>query len=252
MNFTQYIDFRRFFRKASFVVFVLFIIFAPCMANANVRVEEEVGKLLVKEFDPESLLVQATNGGSFLYAKAKGVVLEGLRIDSISVFAMMKEPPKDLTGKDAYGLADLIYLSRAEVVLLKKDVDDYTTTAIEDVKGFTDLKVDFSTDKLSVSGTYTAKFLFTFNIRLLAKSRLGFINGDLSLVDTEFYISGVRQPEYLTNKLLEEINPLIKRSKIPFPININNIIMTKDKIVVTGKPKPLEGDALCTWRYAKD
>lgn len=249
---TYYIGKIRFLIKSIFIVFLLFFLFTPRIASANVRVEEQVGKLLVKEFAPESLLVEATNGGSFLYAKAKGIILEGLRIDSISVFAMMKEPPNNLVGDDVYELADLIHMSRAEVVLLKKDVDNYCSTAVEDVKGFTNLKVDFSSEGIAVSGVYTAKFLFTFNIRLLAKSKLGFVNGDFSLVNTEFYISGVKQSQYVTNKLLEEINPLINREKIPFPININNIIMTDDKVVVTGKPKPLGGDSLCKWRYKKD
>lgn len=233
---------------------LLFLLFLsmPNIASAQTRVEEQVGQLLVKEFDPESLVVEATDGGSFLYAKAKGVVLEGMRIDSISVFAMMKEPPRNLSGEDVYELADLIHLARAEVVLLKKDVDAYCSTAVEDVKGFTNLEVDFSSDNISVSGIYTAKFLFTFNIRLLAKSKLGFINGDFSLVDTEFYISGVRQPDYLTEKLLKEINPLIKRDMIPFQVDIDKIIVTDDRIVVTGNPQPLEGDSLRVWRYCND
>ena len=239
-------------KKTIYLLLLLLLVCMPNIASADIRVEERVGQLLVEEFEPESLLVQATEGGSFLYAKAKGVVLEGMRVDSISVFAMMKEPPHNISGKDVYELADLIHMARAEVVLLKKDVDGYCSTAVEDVKGFTNLEVDFSSDKITVNGTYTAKFLFTFNIRMMAKAKLGFINGDFSLVDTEFFVNGMKQSEYLTEKLLKEINPLIKREKIPFPVNINNIIMTEDKIVVTGRPKPLQGDSLCVWKYAKD
>ena len=238
-------------KKTIYLLLLLLLVCMPNIASADIRVEERVGQLLVEEFEPESLLVQATEGGSFLYAKAKGVVLEGMRVDSISVFAMMKEPPHNISGKDVYELADLIHMARAEVVLLKKDVDGYCSTAVEDVKGFTNLEVDFSSDKITVNGTYTAKFLFTFNIRMMAKAKLGFINGDFSLVDTVF-CKRHETVGIFDRKVLKEINPLIKREKIPFPVNINNIVVTEDKIVVTGRPKPLQGDSLRVWKYAKN
>ncbi|MEG1551840.1 MAG: hypothetical protein RR355_06175, partial [Oscillospiraceae bacterium] len=60
----------------------IFIFLQPQFLYANdISVEEKVGDFLVNEFEPESILVQATEGGSFMYAKAKGVVIEGVRLD---------------------------------------------------------------------------------------------------------------------------------------------------------------------------
>ena len=98
----------RYLRLFIFCLFVaLFIVFPPIL-NAEVRIEEEVGKLLIKEFNPEKLTVQATEGGSFLYAKATGITIDGVRIESVSMYAMMKETPKDVAQEGKYKLADLI------------------------------------------------------------------------------------------------------------------------------------------------
>ena len=128
----------RFFHLFLFFAFLAAAIFVgPHISDAQERIEEKVGKLLVKEFDPEKLTVQATGGGSFLYAKATGIVIKGVRIESVSLYAMMKEPPNNIKEDDEdhkYKLADLIHYSRGEVVLLEKDFTEYTSKEIEDIK----------------------------------------------------------------------------------------------------------------------
>ena len=233
------------------IIALLFLAAAllPGVAFADMRIEEEVGHFLVKEFDPESIVVQATDGGSFLYAKASGIIIEGVRIESISMSAMMKEPPKNVEGKDPYKLADLIYMSWGEVIIKEKDIADYCRQETEDIKGFTDLKCDFTPEGIHISGVYTAKFLFTFKIRLSAITKVAFDNTGLYLTNAKFFINGVKQPDVMTDGLLKEINPLIKREKIPFPVRITMIYTTNDRIVLTGSPKKLTTDNV--WKYTK-
>ena len=243
------------FSRTRPVVFLLFFLIFSVLslisieAQAAAGIEEEVGKLLVEEFDPEKITVQATGGGSFLYAKATGIVIEGVRIESVSLYAMMKEPPKDLDEKDKYKLADLILYSRGEVVLLEKDFADYTSKEIGDIKGFKDLECDFSKDGIKVSGVYKATFLFTFNIRLEAISKLAFDEKGLYLTETALYVAGVRQPDYITAQLLDRINPLIERERIPFPVRITTIDFQDDRIVITGNPQRLKNANV--WHYTR-
>lgn len=234
------------------VVIAAFQVF-PSISGAEVRIEEKVGKLLVNEFDPERITVQATGGGSFLYAKATGIVIEGVRIESVSLYAMMKEPPIGIKENDKdhkYKLADLIYYSRGEVVLLEKDFTDYTSKEIKDIKGFKNLECDFSKNGIRVSGSYTATFLFTFNIRMEVLSKLAFDDKGLNLTDTTLFVAGVKQPEYITAQLIDRINPLIKKDKIPFPVRITDIYFADDRIVITGNPKPLKNANV--WNYTKN
>ena len=240
---------RRYLRLLIFcLLFASFFVF-PSISNAEVRIEEEVGKLLIKEFNPEKLTVQATAGGSFLYAKANGITIDGVRIDSVSMYAMMKETPKDVAQEGKYKLADLIYYSRGEIVFLEKDFSDYTSKETEDIKGFKDLKCDFSSEGIKVSGVYTATFLFTLNIRLEAHSKLEFNDKGLCLKDTTLYVSGIRQPKYITNQLLKQINPLIEKNRIPFPVRMTDIIYGNDRVVITGNPKPLKNADV--WNYKR-
>ncbi len=239
----------------TFLFLILFAAaFLACspISAAEERIEEKVGKLLVKEFDPEKLTVQATGGGSFLYAKATGIVIKGVRIESVSLYAMMKEPPNNIKKDDEdhkYKLADLIYYSRGEVVLLEKDFTEYTSREIEDIKGFKNLECDFSKDGIRVSGSYVATFLFTFNIRMEVLSKLAFDERGLCLTDTTLFVAGVRQPEYITAQLLERINPLIERERIPFPVRITRIDFCDDRIVISGNPQPLKNANV--WNYKK-
>lgn len=224
----------------------------PSISAAEASIEEKVGKLLVNEFDPEKIMVQATGGGSFLYAKATGIVIEGVRIESVSLYAMMKEPPNNIKEDDknyTYKLADLIHYSRGEVVLLEKDFMDYTSKEMEDIKGFKNLECDFSKKGIRVSGSYNATFLFTFNIRMEVLSKLAFDERGLHLTDTTLFVAGVKQPDYITAQLIERINPLVEREKIPFPVRITEIKFADDRIVITGNPKPLENANV--WNYSR-
>lgn len=238
------------------IIIFLFLIAAsfvfPSNSDAEVRIEEKVGKLLVKEFDPERITVQATGGGSFLYAKVTGMVIEGVRIESVSLYAMMKEPPNNIKEEDKdvkYKLADLIHYSRGEVVILEKDFKDYTSKQIEDIKGFKNLDCDFSKNGIRVSGSYTATFLFSFNIRMEVLSKLAFNDSGLNLTETTLYVAGVKQPEYITSQLIQRINPLIAKEKIPFPVRITDINFKDDRIVITGNPKPLKDANV--WNYSR-
>ncbi|MEG1641925.1 MAG: hypothetical protein RR272_02310 [Synergistaceae bacterium] len=230
----------------------IFIFLQPQFLYANdISVEEKVGDFLVNEFEPESILVQATEGGSFMYAKAKGVVIEGVRLDSLSLYALMKSnfAGADIKNSDKYELAEHIYMSRGEVVILEKDVLNYCKKETEDIKGFKDLNIDFTKDFVKISGVYVAKFVFTFNFRLSATAKLSFDSKGLTLTDVKLYINNVEQPESLSKMLVDKINPLIKPNKIPFPVKITDIIMTDDKIIFTGHPKPLKD--VNEWRYKR-
>ncbi len=242
----------RFLRFLFFCIAITALFIFPSNSNADVSIEEKVGKLLVKEFDPERITVQATEGGSFLYAKVTGMVIEGVRIESVSLYAMMKEPPNNIKEGDTdvkYKLADLIHYSRGEVVLLEKDFKDYTSKEIEDIKGFKNLDCDFSKNGIRVSGSYTATFLFTFNIRMEVLSKLAFNDNGLNLTETTLFVAGVKQPEYITSQLVDRINPLIAKEKIPFPVRITEINFKEDRIVITGNPKPLKDANV--WNFSR-
>ena len=238
------------FSKCLCVILSSFCFFASSACAAPV--EERVGRFLVDEFNPERVSVQATEGGSFMYAHANGIDIEGMRLESISLYALMKSdfPGSDLKDKDKYEIADMIYMSRGELVILEKDVHDYCRKEMEDIKGFRDMKIDFNKDGFKFSGVYTAKFLFTFNFRLSATARVSYDANGLNLTDVKLFINNVQQPDSLSKLLTDKVNPLINPEKIPFPVKVTDIIYKDDRIVFTGHPQEL-GEGSQIWTYAR-
>lgn len=232
-------------------VFIILFQTAPLSASeAEMSVAAGLGGMLIEQFQPEKLEVTVSNGGSFVYAEATGAVIEDMRVEKIRVEAMMKEPPRDIRIEKKYELADLIYFSKGEVVLLEKDVNDYFVKNFEDIKGFTNMRCDFSTRGFSASGTFTAKFIFTFSVNLKATGVLSLRSDGIYLDDTEFFISNVKQPQYIAGQILKEVNPLLEfKEDIPFPVSLKKLTMTDTKVVATGYPKRFSGGE--AWSYSR-
>ena len=214
------------------------------------RVAEQLGRMLIEQFQPEALDLTISNGGSFVYGEATGARIEGMRVDKIIVEAMLKAVPPEISLEKKYELADMIYYSKGTVVLLEKDVNHYFVSSFDDVKGFTKLKCDFSPNGFTASGTFTAKFIITLSVNLKATGVMALHRDGIYLENTKFFISGVKQPDALANQIVKEINPLLEfKEDIPFPVSIKTLKMTDDRIVATGGPKrSFEGE---NWRYRK-
>lgn len=214
------------------------------------RVADQLGKMLVEQFKPETLELTISNGGSFIYGEATGALIENMRVDKIIVEAMLKAVPQEISLEKKYELADMIYFSKDTVILLEKDVNKFFVSNFDDVKGFTNLKCDFSPNGFTASGTFTAKFILTLSVNLKATGVMTLHRDGIYLENTSFFISGVKQPDSLTKQILKEINPLLEfKEDIPFPVTIKSIKMTDDRVIATGNPKrSFEGE---TWRYRK-
>lgn len=270
MKFSGFYKFRiKLLRLILFILFTFLMILPSFAATTNspinakehislyaksIPIEEKVGRFLIHEFNPDDIEVQATGGGSFMYTQAHGIKIEGVRIESISLSAMMKSdfPGSDIEHKDKYELADMIYMSKGEVVVLQKDVDEYCRQELEDIKGFNNLKIDFRNNGIVFSGIYTAKFIFDFDIRLKATANVIFDKNGLNLTNVKLYINNVQQPESLAKLLTNKINPLIEPEKIPFPISKTKIITQDDRLIATGYPRSLSNNYKCNiWKYSK-
>ena len=128
------------------LILMLALVLSPSGASAGEHEKEiakEIGNQLITLFHPDAVKVVISNGGSFAWAETKGAVIEGIRIDTMKLRAMLKEVPKSVDSNDKYMLANLIMMSEGEAVLLEKDVNDYFRKGV-DTKGFTNLNFDFT------------------------------------------------------------------------------------------------------------
>lgn len=232
------------------IVMLLAFSAAACAQETEKKAAAAIGALLVQQYHPETLDVTVSNGGSFFYGLATGAVIENMRVDTIELEALLKALPAEISVQKKYELADMIHFSKGRIVLLEKDVNSYFVHNFDDIKGFTELKCDFAPSGFTASGTYTAKFILNFRVKLKATGVAALRKDGIYLEDTKFFIGGVRQPDALGSQIMKQINPLLDfKDDIPFPVSFKTLTMTDTRVVATGNPKcTFSGE---TWHYKK-
>lgn len=222
----------------------------PASAGELYELAEGIGKMLLNKFEPEAISVSMSSGGSFAWAEAHGARIEEVRVDSLKMRALLKAVPKDFDFSDVDSLAKLILSSQGEAVLLEKDINDYFATGV-DTRGFSDLTFDFFPEGYVATGIFSGKFIIPIRIRLKAKGTLALRNDGIYLDKTSIYVEEIKQPKNLTNMIVGRVNPLLPFSKIPFPVDFKEVVITDDRLVATSGPEPFEGDVTWSWSAEK-
>jgi len=214
------------------------------MSDAEMALK--LAETLGAQFEPESMSVRVLGSRSF--AEARGIYLSGVRIDRLSIEAMLtsSDVPE---GDDIYSLANLIGYSWGEIELLASDINEYFKA--NETRGFSNLIARFSPDGFYAEGVFVKSLLFTFRIRLSATGRFGLRPDGVYIEDPAIYVERVRQPGFLVNEIMERANPLIKWSDIPFRVTFRNITMTDHSAIMTGGPSDFTGGAVASWSAAE-
>ncbi len=226
--------------------FVLLILALPCYAASaptDMEMATHMAKLLGEEFKPDSVTVTVRDSAA--YAEMKGAVVSKIRIDTMRLEALLTGRDKPLTN-DARALASLIGYSRGEIVLTEKDVNAYF--AGNDIRGFSNLKFDFTPKGFRADGLFSADFIVKFRIRLAATGVLALKSDGVYLDKVAIYVENMKQPEILTNQIISRVNPLLEWSDIPFKVEFKKISMDDDAARMTGNPKKFEDGSTATWK----
>lgn len=210
------------------------------------NVAKQIGNLLITQFQPESIKVTISNGGSFAWVEATGMKIEKVRIENMKLRAMLKAIPDKVGANDKYDLANLIMSSKGEMVLAEKDVNDYFKT--NTTSGFSKLKFNFTPQGFSAEGLFSANVVFKIHIRLKATGVLGLEKDGIYLEDTSIYVEGLKQNDDLVDYIIGRVNPLLPFKKIPFPVDFSSITMTDKAAIVTSRPQPISGES---WSWHK-
>ena len=217
-----------------------------CEALSDAEMAQRLAEKLGAEFQPESMSVRVS--GSRGFAEARGIYISGVRIDRLSIEAILTgtEVPE---GEDVYSLASLISYSWGEIELLASDINEYFGE--NETRGFSNLAVRFSPEGFHADAVFVKSMLFTFRIRLSATGRFGLRPDGVYIEDPAIYIERVRQPGFLVNEVIERANPLIEWSDIPFRVVFKEISMTEHSAIMTGGPRDFEGGAVASWNAAR-
>lgn len=209
---------------------------------------QEMGEMLVKLFTPETISVTISEGGSFAWVEAKGAIIDKMRIENLKLRAMIKNTDQPIDKSDSYALAKMIMMSKGELTLLEKDVNNLFQKGGIETKGFSHLAFDFKPEGFTAQGMFTAKLLFTIKIRLRAEGVLALEKDGVYVDKMAIFTEGVPTPEGLLKMVSDRINPLLSFSKIPFPVEFKDITMTNSAAILTGYPDKFKGGTTWTWR----
>lgn len=182
---------------------------------------------------PESLKVIVNNG--VIWVTAHGSDMDGVRADSIKIRAKLK---KGVLVYNKENPSESIESSEGEVVLLEKDINNYFSKE-SNIKGFSNLKFDFTSNGFTANGSYTAEFLLNFVVELSAYGKLGLEKDGVYLKETVLSLQGISASSSISQLIVNKLNPLLSFSKIPFPITFNKVVMDTVSATMTSNPKPL-------------
>ncbi len=215
---------------------------------------DEVQDLLnyyVDRFKPETALLtisdkpDSTGHFNDIYMDLKGVQIETLRLDSLT-FRMMgvqfNEPSEWAKGNVECKEAIQIY---ALGTILETDINK----AIE-AKTFGEddhwhnVSLAITPEGLKGKGYYTADIgIARLDILLEITSGLKIVKGkELWLNNPAIKVNKMDVPDYITNKALSQIQPLVDLARFPLPMTLHKVELRKGSASLSTRtlPKPIE------------
>ena len=107
---------------------------------------------------------------------------------------------------------------------------------------------------LQGKGNYLAKVLFvTLNILIEVDSGLEVVkNKELWLKDPQVRVNRLDLPDYVTQKALKQIQPLLDLSRIPIPMRLHSVTLEEGAATLRTRnlPEPLSSDLV--YRYTAE
>lgn len=236
----------------------LLLIAASCVFAADftgsIEPVDDTSRLLafyVNKFTPEELTLvtadkpDASGYFSDIYMDLKGVRIEGMRLDRLTFRmygAQFNEPEKWAAGevecRDAMNIHALAALLQDDV---NRSIEEQT---FGDDDHWHDVSLAITPRGLVGSGYYAAKVMFvTLDIRIDIESGLKIMNNrELWLDNPQVKINRLDLPDYITQKALAQIQPLIDLNRFPLPLRLHSVKLTDGRAELSTRtlPQPVE------------
>ena len=241
----------------------LIFIFALCLNafaadyefKGSIDAQDDVSHLLnfyVKKFTPEELLLtvsdqpDATGKINELYMDLKGVMIDKVRLDKLT-FRMygvqFNEPSNWESGNVECKEAMRI---QALGTILERDINqslrDKTIGRKKNKKGdyWKDVSLKITPKNLQGKGYYhTNALVLPLDILIEITSGLKIVKAkELWLDKPEVKINRLDLPDYITNKALSQIQPLLNLNKFPLPLSLHKINLENGKATLSTRQLP--------------
>ncbi|MDO9509469.1 MAG: hypothetical protein Q7I97_09095, partial [Thermovirgaceae bacterium] len=220
--------------------------------NFNGNVDKTTrGSIIFKAFTdglkPESMEMvldeepDETGRARHLYLDLYGCDLGGVRIDRLEIEAIDVQftPPCewDESGPDI----DNMLAVYAQATILEKDVNAAVAgDAFGDGDGnWHDISLDFREKGVYVKGYYLSTVLFRLDILIELEGRFGIVNGkQVWLEDYTMRVNRVDLPDFITERAIGKIQPIIDLEEFVFPLTLRTVIQKDDRITLQSRVLP--------------
>ena len=213
----------------------------------------------IKELDPEKMTIifdEEPDESGYIrdkYMNLEGAIIGGVRIDNLSLRAMGVQltPMRDWGEKGPE--ADYIMNILAKGII---DEDDINRNLIQKEFGNDDhwhnIQLDIHPEGIYAKGYYLVRLLFKLDILIEIESRLKIVDFQQIWLDNyKVRVNRVDVPEFITEKAVSQIQPLLDLSKFVFPLKLTSISYSDTSITLSSakEPEPFEG---VVYKYEKE
>lgn len=176
-----------------------------------------------------------------LYLDLYGCDLGGVRIDRLEIEAVDVQftPPCewDEKGPDIKNML-AVY---AQTIILEKDVNAAVSGDAfgDDDEHWHDINLDFRDDGVYVKGYYMATVIFRLDILLELEGRFGIVKGkQVWLEDYTMRVNRVDVPDFITERAIGRIQPIIDLEEFVFPLTLKTVIQKDDRVTLQSRVLP--------------
>ena len=241
-------------RKNIMPVSFLFLVLLSLFLTVSIASADPVDDLLdyyVSRFNVEKGLItvdrQPDDTGLFsdVYMKLDGLMVEGLRIDTVEVRmkgVQFNEPSQWKSGNVECKSAISV---QAVAEIFEKDINNAIASKTFGDNGneWHDLALVIKPSGLSGKGYYNAKVGFLdLDILIEITSGLRIVKGkELWLKDPQVKMNRLDLPDYVTKQALSKIQPLVSLNDFPLPLTLHKVELKQGSAVLSSRnlPKPL-------------
>lgn len=231
---------------------LLFILVGSLPSSAGETRGQFLLQHLVKEFSPEKITMvvddepDETGYIRDMYLDITGCIIGGVRIDSLQLRAMgvRLTPPSEWNEKGLVASEILNILAFAKIT--EKDLNDNLFSKnFGDDDHWNNLQVDMRSDGIYARGNYLVRVLFRLNILIEIFSKCKVVDmQQIWLDDYTLKVNKVDVPNFITDKAVKQIQPILDLSKFVFPLKLHSIGYGDDSITLSSRVLPTSFDGI--------
>ncbi|GHT00264.1 hypothetical protein AGMMS50276_25600 [Synergistales bacterium] len=204
-------------------------------------------RFYVEKFEPEEVFLEVdelpneTGRIRELYMDMTGVRIGRVRLDRLTAHMSDVQFNSPIEWEKGNVVCLDALQTYAFCRLTDKDINDSLSDRVFGKDGkWHDISLKISPDGLSARGNYLAQILFlSFDILIEFKSSLRIVNNkELWLDKYEVFVNRMDVPDYITEKAIGQIQPILNLSRFPFPLKLNNVEFLKGEALLSTRVLP--------------